>query len=488
MPLRPHEYRELLRDALPIAQDADTSFEPKPESLFTPEGHRIALDPDVTVVRGARGVGKTVWFKALQDETLRRLAADEYQFKRLNKIKALPGYGLNLNPESYPSQRVLNSLLAASCQPEDIWTTVVLNALGAEPVRSMGSWDARVAWLRDNPEAVDQALSRANQQAAEEGVTKLLLFDALERLHPERRQADRLVVGILKLALELRTTTSHLRAKVFIRHDMFDDALLNFPDASKLSANATSLTWSPTNLYGLLFNVLGNSAHPSAEHFRSSTGRWRHDLGRYVPPREIVGDQDEQKKLISQIAGPYMGKDHRKGHTYTWLPNHLADGQGQVSPRSFLIALSAATEETGDRFAHHEFALHWDAIRKGVQLASQTRVNEISEDIPWVRTAIHPLRDCQVPIEKDEVVAKWTAEGLSARLVEAAHEISDEKQLPTGPRHEDYAGLIQELMDLGVMTQRANGKLDLPDVYRIAFGIGRKGGVPRLRPQRSGSP
>ncbi|MCE7083045.1 hypothetical protein [Streptomyces sp. ST2-7A] len=40
-------------------------------------------------------------------------------------------------------------------------------------------------------------------------------------------------------------------------------------------------------------------------------------------------------------------------------------------------------------------------------------------------------------------------------------------------------GLIDQLVDLGVMTRRAKGKIDLPDVYRIAFGPGRRGGVPR---------
>ena len=36
-----------------------------------------------------------------------------------------------------------------------------------------------------------------------------------------------------------------------------------------------------------------------------------------------------------------------------------------------------------------------------------------------------------------------------------------------------------QLVALGVMTRRTNGKIDLPDVYRIAFDIGRRGGVPR---------
>jgi hypothetical protein len=52
----------------------------------------------------------------------------------------------------------------------------------------------------------------------------------------------------------------------------------------------------------------------------------------------------------------------------------------------------------------------------------------------------------------------------------------------TGPRHpDDYAGLIEELIDLGVMSRRSDRRLDLPDVYRIAFGIGRRGGVRRVQ-------
>jgi hypothetical protein len=36
------------------------------------------------------------------------------------------------------------------------------------------------------------------------------------------------------------------------------------------------------------------------------------------------------------------------------------------------------------------------------------------------------------------------------------------------------------MIDLGVMRRRRDGRIDLPDVYRIAFNIGRKGGVPRV--------
>ncbi|WP_427889590.1 hypothetical protein ACQHIV_39855 [Kribbella sp. GL6] len=485
MVLDPHVYRELLRTALSPAVDADT-IDPDARTLYTPTSHRRALDPDVTVVQGGRGVGKTVWFKALQNRELRSLTADEYQLGRLNRIDALPGYGTALLPEQYPSQRVLSALLAQFPAAEDIWTAVVLNALEAPGIVEQATWADRVRWLLANPEQSEIALAAADRDAASRDLTRLFLFDALDRLHSRRDAADKLVSGILRVALDLRTRTRNLRAKVFIRHDMFDGIKLTFPDASKLTANAADLTWSPTNLYGLLFHQLGNASHPASESFIRETGRWiTQSDHRRTPPRDLTGDQARQREVFTQIAGPYMGREHRKGITYTWLPNHLTDGINQVSPRSFLSALDTATDITAQRFSTHSVPLHWEGIRQGVQTASKIRVVEIREDIPWVGTCVEPLRGMQVPIEQDEIVARWRDQDLKADLEAMSQVTGGDADLPapapTGPLHTDYQGLITELIELGVMSRRVNGKIDLPDVYRIAFDIGRKGGVPRVR-------
>jgi hypothetical protein len=192
---------------------------------------------------------------------------------------------------------------------------------------------------------------------------------------------------------------------------------------------------------------------------------------------------------LERIASKYMGTDHRKGYTYKWLPNHLADGRRQVSPRSFLSALSRARQRTEEEFSGHVRALHWDAIRHGVQHASGIRVQEVKEDTPWVSNAIDPLRGTQVPIEREEVISRWKNTGLDAALFEqramtstlSEDDSANETMYATGPLDTGYEDLIAELVKLGVMTVRTNKKLDLPDVYRIAFDIGRKGGVPRLK-------
>jgi len=87
-----HDYRALLTQALAAPTDADTAG-PDFRTLFTPSSHRLALDPDVTVVRGFRGTGKTFWAKALTDPELRRVAADAYMMPRLKRIEVRTGFG-----------------------------------------------------------------------------------------------------------------------------------------------------------------------------------------------------------------------------------------------------------------------------------------------------------------------------------------------------------------------------------------------------------
>jgi len=59
---------------------------------------------------------------------------------------------------------------------------------------------------------------------------------------------------------------------------------------------------------------------------------------------------------------------------------------------------------------------------------------------------------------------------------------ADPSRVRTGPRNlHDFGKLVDELIAVGVLTRRANGRIDMPDVYRIAFQIGRRGGVPRLK-------
>lgn len=486
------EYRTLITRALGVALDADTD-NPDLRRLFTPSSHRLALDPDVTVVRGARGTGKTYWAKALTDPELREVAARSYMMPRLRRVRVTTAFRTGGNSETpYPGKRKIARLLREVTGPdvcEFFWYAVVMMALGVPEIASIPDWADRIRWAEENEDAYEDALRKADREARDSGETRVLLFDALDHLHADRTTADRLVSALFQVALELRLTTGALRAKIFVRPDMYDSAPKHFPDASKLGANAADLTWSRENLYGLLFHRLGNHPGAEAEKFRAQYGEWSvQGEGRFVAPVDLVADEKCQERAFVALAGPYMGTDRRKGHTFTWVPNHLQDGKGRVSPRTWLLTLRTAAGLTAERYATQPHPLHYEAIRESLHEASRVRVDELKDDIRWAAAAIQQLEGAQVPMEPSHIRFLWDKGRLADALLEMAAadegtegpEDDEGSKGGSGPREPDNPfALIEELVELGVMTERANGALDLPDVYRLAFNIGRKGGVSR---------
>ena len=473
-----HDYRALLTQALAAPTDADTAG-PDFRTLFTPSSHRLALDPDVTVVRGFRGTGKTFWAKALTDPELRRVAADAYMMPRLKRIEVRTGFGTDRSgAPAFPDRRTIRALVDSGVRPDELWSAVVLNVLGTPEVRQLTSWAERVRWTRENFEAYGDALHRADQESRGKKETLVLLFDGLEHLHADRRQADLLLSGLFQAALELRLTTGTLRAKIFVRPDMYDSAPKMFADASKLGANATNLSWSRENLYGLLFHQLGNHDSPEAKRFREATGDWRADgAGRYLPPVALLADQEQQERIFVTLAGPFMGKDRRKGHTFTWVPNHLQDGRGQVSPRTWLSTLGKAARLTSERYATHPVPLHYDAIFESLSTASSVRVAELKDDLGWAALAVEQLEGSQVPMEATHMHYAWRVGSLTSKV----RTLLESEKGGSGPRDIDNpVALVEELKDLGVITKRGTDSIDLPDIYRLAFDISRRGGVPRM--------
>ena len=193
MSLTPREYRELITGSI-LVPDADTQS-PDLAQLFTPATHRNALDPDVTLVVGSRGAGKTVWFKSLQSNSHRELAASAYQLPKLSLAKVTAGYGAELAVGSYPGPGMLTQLLNERFDPEIIWQSVCLNALSHETPNGQ-SWVDRVRFLTEDPayfETEIEVIDRSSEN------NRLILFDALDRMSRSVADTEKLVGGLFRV-------------------------------------------------------------------------------------------------------------------------------------------------------------------------------------------------------------------------------------------------------------------------------------------------
>lgn len=463
---------------------------PEPEEVYLPPSHHRALAPNASVVVGMRGAGKTFWWSALQVASVRRMLATRRRPVLFPENAALGtdteiaiGFGVAPQPQSYPGKDLLSNLLANGTEPRVVWRTVVSWHLAPDghPLRRSADWTERVAFVVRNPEIVDQLLHDRDSDLARRGVYAILLFDALDRSADDWHTMTRLTRGLLQVALDLRAYR-RIRAKVFLRSDQAAESrAFDFPDAAKLQSSSVELTWPSRELYGLLWHCLalgpGRSTLdiPLDHDDRSATD----SPPSFAVSRGFIADEAAQRQRFHDLTGPWMGPDPRRGIPYTWIPNHLGDADQKVSPRPFLTALRAAAEDTQERYPDHDRALHYNSIKHGVQEASRYRVAEMREDYPWVERVLSPLKGSSVPCQFTDITDRWRSDRVLDRLPGDLE--GDDVRLPPSRFEEGADGVRKDLEALGVFDRLLDGRVNIPDVFRIAYGIGRKGGVKPVR-------
>jgi hypothetical protein len=461
---------------------------PGPGELYVPESHTKALNLDTTVVVGMRGAGKSVWTAALFDDAARQRLVGAGAPKTLEDTHVRVGFSNDPYQGGHPDSESLGMLLDRGLEPRHIWRGVLARQLAdvcGLPFSS-NRFDQAAQWAREDPESFNELLGKAATSLKQNGRYLLLIFDSLDTTVPGSwKDVRALARGALEVALACRPYPN-IRLKFFIRPDMEEDeGVFDFRDSSKLRHNRVDLVWRPVDLYGLLFHTLANGS--AGDHFRQLAERitrlrWESADGFWRAPDAMRGNEENQRPILEAIAGPYMGTNPRRGYTYTWITGHLADANGRIAPRSLLLALRKAAGITYEKHSAHDHPLHYEAIKRGVAEASEIRVDELSrEDYPWVAPLLRQLHGMTVPLEIRELAEKWTASVLDEVLRVSNEKLPPRRYVSALENGPSIELLIGDLEALGVLYRTEDGRINIPDIFRVGFGIRRKGGV---RPPR----
>lgn len=436
-------------------------------TMFAPPAHEVALAFDRLLVVGGRGTGKSYWAAALCQPEARDRLMNLYPKARqgLQATTSFQGFVGRLGAESAPFAATADELLelVEYAPPDHVWRAVLCRYLADRP-------DAVLAEMYDSGKTRDRDF-RDRLVEAGRGAPVLMVCDALDRLSTSWASGRRLCRGLLQLALDLRGFRQ-ANVKVFLRRDQFEDAgLFDFPDASKLRTGAVELDWEHDELYGLLFQ--GVQVELPEE-------MWQQQLSPLMPESEDQGSEP-YRSAFEHIAGEFMGTDRRRGFTYTWIPKHLADTSHRASPRSFIVAVGRAAESAA---RNTTTPIDYRGIHEGVRAASKTRMDELREDHPWITTVLNDLEGLAVPCPPGQFTRRWR-DKETARRVRDAGGGNESPGVPialeNGTSETDERALLDALVTLRVVEIReATSRANVPDIYRVAARIGRRGGV-RLR-------
>lgn len=445
-----------------------------PDRAFFPSGHRGVLDARRQLVVGNRGMGKSFWTHALINPELRNRLAEFYSHRQLKTARVEIGFNGSMKIGTVaPTTDEISHLYAIGTSPDLVWRGVLLRAAFLVLENdSLPSLPEAMGALETDPGLYAKSLSQLDDILSRKQEVLLIVFDALDRLGQEWESIRALTRALLALAVGLQSFRA-IRAKVFMRVDQYSDQeLFRFPDSSKIRNDHVSLVWRPDELYGLLlFEVLrdaegGAALQALAEQIGASQAL-------PINGAASTGRIEEQARLIDAIAGEFMGSNKKRGRVYSWVPLHLSDAANTCSPRSFLIAWKKAAEHDP---APVERALDHLGILDGVRSASTSRLEELYEDYGWIQPTLGALRRQFVPMDKDQLFELWKVKDVLQLI---ANSPGDQRTnapigLVNGGEPDD---LLSAMKDVAVMEERTNGKINVPDIFRVEAEILRRGGV-----------
>jgi hypothetical protein len=460
-----------------VSSDAHGTHAPTLEQVFAPASHAAALDPAAPVVQGARGTGKSFWAGVLANPTLRAAAAKAYPRLGLEQVVVQFGFTGLAGDEGIDKDRI-DSVLPPSATVDDarvFWWATVLRAV--DGVVGAGRSLKELLATAADVEQRDPLLSAGVRKLEERGTNLLVLYDALDTVASAWPRRRTLTQALLEVAWGMRAYR-RIRPKLFLRPDQLEDDALLFVELPKLRTGAVRLAWSGTDLYGLLFArlALGDAREPFSSVLRELklpvasldeilTRQWR-----------LGTEEASQRRVMAAFVGRYMASGpngYKKGDTYDWPLSHLGDAFTEVTPRSFLeLAIGAAT--FGQPAPNRVFTP--DSIRHGLRRASKTRVDQLHQEFPWIKGVLAPLAGLLLPQDEAGVHNVWKRAGT---VEKAFQDAAANGYLPpfaeTTERGE--AALYAALERIGVMFRRKDGRLDMPDLFRVAAKLLKKGGT-----------
>jgi hypothetical protein len=123
-------------------------------------------------------------------------------------------------------------------------------------------------------------------------------------------------------------------------------------------------------------------------------------------------------------------------------------------------------------------------IEAGVRLASKIRIQELSEDYRWMDSVLRAMEGLVVPLATQDLIGRWKdKKTLSALRALAQSEASDRRFIPPGEvleaqsEREAYPKLIEQLIRLKIFLPLSDGRINMPDLFRLQVNVKRKGGM-----------
>lgn len=464
------------------------------------DDYRSVLEPTIFLILGGRGAGKTELFRLLALSSGREALVDSLKIRtlpELNKTTWIAGFGKTRQVEKFfPAPEDIEQQMQNKTHLEwrSFWMGMLLGVMLKQKDFAQNSFVSQEIqdidtslhgilcnqfpllsrWyplVTQNREILNFLLDKLDERLMETDEWLFIIYDELDRIVPSYQMLSSPIRELLAFWLDRSRRWHRIKAKIFLRTDLFGEDFLSFPDASKLKGHQVSLEWKHRWLYQLLVKRLANAGDEMNSYLQKIPNLITHyqsNLG-WMPS---LGDETLFETLIETMIRKYMGATPRKGFTYRWIPNHLQDAGGRIAPRSFLKLFALASQSRltlsiFEGFGDNQILSPSD-LQGSLMETSKERIKELTdEEYPWLLSLKPQLETLTVPIEASQF------------LENVLEPILQNQTQQHKPPANTLVALLQLLRQLGIVEIRSDKRINIPEIYLYGFGVKRKGGVKR---------
>jgi len=276
---------------------------------------------------------------------------------------------------------------------------------------------------------------------------RFLLFDGLDTGFgndtESRSRRTRAVTGLMSFLTETEAQLARLSFKVMLRFDIWQQ--LRFENKSHLFGRSVQLTWRDQGEY---FKTALKQA------LRSPVFR-RMVVDVHVPPDVGSWGADEVFRAWNILVGERM-KGGKTTFTRNWVWNRLADGQGDHGPRALSQLFHEAVQweqREEERSGYDRSIIRPRALVPSLDRVSEEALQALGEEFSELQNLIEVLQALRrTPLDPTDIEQ---ADPKAAEHLELALEVG--------------------LLAVYEGTQDDVRRYRVPDLYRLALGMTRKG-------------
>lgn len=417
---------------------------------------RKALDPDVPLVRGRKGTGKTALFRQLTEgdghPSIKVVAPQSLQnsmewqwgadaYSEIDRALASAGADWQFFWSVYICLRVHSS--GTAVPPPDALKDIMKEAPTSEldavnQIEKILAVDRRELIVGDWLRRLDAAQASST----------LLLFDGLDtgfgNAQPDRRRRIAATEGLFSFLIDRASQLKNLKLKIVLREDIWRQ--LRFENKSHLFGRDASLAWRDSEDFYrvILIHAIRSQA------FKEILSLDKSFAGLIDIDVDLWSADAVNRAWILLIGERMKGS----GTTYTknWVWNRLADANDDRSPRYLLMLFNLVTEwerQENSRSRYERSVIRPRSLEARLPDVSKWALDALREEFEELGPVLTALTNERTPFQVELL------QGVDSDLITLAQEV----------------GLLSVYEERDGNPER----YAVPEIYRHALGMKRRG-------------